>query len=118
VAAQRLVHGGIEAVRRVLEAVDVLVTPTTVAPAVPVGEERVRHGGVEEGTMAAYARCTFPFNAAGLPALSVPCGFTATGLPIGLQLAGRPFDEATVLRVGHAYEQATEWHARRPAGPA
>jgi aspartyl-tRNA(Asn)/glutamyl-tRNA(Gln) amidotransferase subunit A len=118
VAVQRLVRGGIEAVRRTLEMVDVLVTPTTVAPAVPVGQERVRYGGVEEGSLDAYIRCTFPFNAAGLPALSLPCGFTATGLPIGLQIAGRPFDEATVLRVGHAYEQATEWHAHRPAGLA
>ena len=56
-----------------------------------------------------------PFNLTGLPALSVPCGFTREGLPIGLQIAGRPFDEALVLRVGHAYEQATEWHLRRPA---
>jgi aspartyl-tRNA(Asn)/glutamyl-tRNA(Gln) amidotransferase subunit A len=59
-------------------------------------------------------RCTAPFNATGLPALSLPCGFTRSGLPIGLQLVGRPFDEATVLRAGHAYEQATEWHARTP----
>jgi aspartyl-tRNA(Asn)/glutamyl-tRNA(Gln) amidotransferase subunit A len=44
----------------------------------------------------------------------VPCGFSEGGLPLSLQLAGRPFDEATVLRAGHAYEQATEWHRRRP----
>jgi Asp-tRNA(Asn)/Glu-tRNA(Gln) amidotransferase A subunit family amidase len=56
-----------------------------------------------------------PFNATHPPALSVPCGFTRAGLPVGMQLAGRPFDEATVLRVGHAYEQATEWHLRSPA---
>jgi aspartyl-tRNA(Asn)/glutamyl-tRNA(Gln) amidotransferase subunit A len=55
-----------------------------------------------------------PFNMAGLPALALPCGFAPSGLPISLQLAGRPFDEATVLRAGHAYEQATEWHRRRP----
>ncbi len=55
-----------------------------------------------------------PFNITGLPALAVPCGFSPAGLPISLQLAGRPFDEATVLRAGHAYEQATEWHRRRP----
>jgi aspartyl-tRNA(Asn)/glutamyl-tRNA(Gln) amidotransferase subunit A len=57
---------------------------------------------------------TAPFNIAGLPALSLPCGFTSGGMPIGLQIVGRPFDEATVLRVGHAYEQATDWHRRRP----
>ena len=55
-----------------------------------------------------------PFNMTGLPALAVPCGFTETGLPLSLQIAGRPFDEATVFRAGHAYEQATEWHRRRP----
>ena len=55
-----------------------------------------------------------PFNFTGLPALAVPCGFSASGLPLSLQIAGRAFEEATVLRVGHAYEQATEWHTRRP----
>jgi aspartyl-tRNA(Asn)/glutamyl-tRNA(Gln) amidotransferase subunit A len=66
--------------------------------------------------LAASLRCVAPFNATHLPALSVPCGFTVAGLPIGLQIAGRPFDEATVLRIGHAYEQATAWHLRHPAG--
>ena len=61
-----------------------------------------------------YTRFTNPFNLTGLPALSVPCGFTTQGLPIGLQIAGRPHDEATVLRVGHSYQQVTEWHRRRP----
>ena len=51
---------------------------------------------------------------AGLPAVSVPCGFTADGLPIGLQLTGRPFDEATLLRVADAYERDTEWSKREP----
>jgi aspartyl-tRNA(Asn)/glutamyl-tRNA(Gln) amidotransferase subunit A len=59
-------------------------------------------------------RLTVPFTAFGGPSLSVPCGFSAAGLPIGLQLAGRRFDEAIVLRVGHAYEQSTDWHRRRP----
>lgn len=54
------------------------------------------------------------FSLANVPALSVPCGFTATGLPIGLQIAGRPFDESTVFRAGHAYEQNTDWHSRQP----
>ena len=55
-----------------------------------------------------------PFNISGLPALALPCGFSSAGLPISLQIAGRPFAEATVLRAGHAYEQATDWHRRRP----
>jgi aspartyl-tRNA(Asn)/glutamyl-tRNA(Gln) amidotransferase subunit A len=53
-------------------------------------------------------------NLAGLPGISIPCGFTKAGLPIGLQLIGKPFDEATVLKVAHAYEQATDWHLRKP----
>ena len=62
-----------------------------------------------------FARSNMPpFNLTGLPALALPCGFSSAGLPLSLQLAGRPFDEATVLRAGHAYEQATEWHRRRP----
>jgi Asp-tRNA(Asn)/Glu-tRNA(Gln) amidotransferase A subunit family amidase len=55
-----------------------------------------------------------PASLAGVPALSVPCGFTSAGLPIGLQVIGRRFEEATILRVAHAYEQATAWHRRRP----
>ncbi|MGH7847094.1 MAG: amidase family protein, partial [Candidatus Binatia bacterium] len=57
---------------------------------------------------------TNPFNLTGLPAISVPCGFTPSGLPVGMQIAGRPFDEATVLRIAHSYEQATTWHEQRP----
>jgi Asp-tRNA(Asn)/Glu-tRNA(Gln) amidotransferase A subunit family amidase len=100
--------------RSALESVDVLVTPTTPIAAPRIGEESVRIGGAEESVLIAMIRCTAPFNATHLPALSLPCGFTRAGLPIGLQIAGRPFDEATVLRVGNAYEQATEWHLRTP----
>ena len=58
---------------------------------------------------------TNPFNLTGLPAISVPCGFTDRNLPAGLQLIAPPFDEATALRVAYAYEQATEWHTSRPS---
>jgi len=57
---------------------------------------------------------TFPFDVLGVPAISVPCGFSASGSPVGLQIIGRPFDEATVLRAAFAYEQATEWHTHHP----
>ena len=57
-----------------------------------------------------------PAALAGLPAIAVPCGFTRSGLPIGLQLIGRHFDEATVLRAAYAYEQQSEWRGRRPPG--
>jgi len=103
------------AMRMALEAVDVLVTPTTPITAPRIGEESVRMGGADAPVIMAMIRCTAPFNATRLPALSLPCGFTRAGLPVGMQIAGRPFDEATVLRVGHAYEQATEWHLRSPA---
>jgi aspartyl-tRNA(Asn)/glutamyl-tRNA(Gln) amidotransferase subunit A len=102
------------AMRCVLESVDLLVTPTTPIVAARIGQETVCYGGIEEPILLAMIRYTAPFNATGLPALSLPCGFARAGLPIGLQLAGRPFDEATVLRAGHAYEQATEWHRRAP----
>lgn len=63
-------------------------------------------------------RTTRPFNYLGLPALSVPCGFSANGMPVGFQLAGRPFAEAALIRLGAAYQRATEWHRHRPALPA
>jgi len=64
--------------------------------------------------MGRFSRLTRPFNTLGLPVLAVPAGFTADGRPLGLSIAGRPFDEATVLRLGHAWEQAADWRARRP----
>ena len=64
--------------------------------------------------MGRFSRLTRPWNALGLPALSLPCGFAPDGRPVGLQLIARPFDEATLLRAGHAYEQAAGWWRRRP----
>jgi aspartyl-tRNA(Asn)/glutamyl-tRNA(Gln) amidotransferase subunit A len=107
-----------QAFRRVLEDVDLLVTPTTPITAPLIGQELAEYGGVQEPAVFALIRCTLPFNIARLPALSLPCGFTRSGLPIGFQIAGRPFAEATVLRAGHAYEQATNWHQRRPVTSA
>lgn len=60
---------------------------------------------------------TMPFSLAGIPALNVPCGFSASGLPLSLQIGGKPFDEAAVLNVGHTYQQATDWHLRIPPAP-
>jgi aspartyl-tRNA(Asn)/glutamyl-tRNA(Gln) amidotransferase subunit A len=114
VAALEEIYKLSAAMREALESVDVLVTPTTPVSAVKIGQETVRCGGTEESTIFMMIRCTAPFNATHLPALSLPCGFNRQGLPIGLQIAGRPFDESTVLAVGHAYERATEWHQRRP----
>jgi aspartyl-tRNA(Asn)/glutamyl-tRNA(Gln) amidotransferase subunit A len=57
---------------------------------------------------------TGPFNLAGVPALSLPCGFSSENLPMGLQIVGRPFAEDMVMKVAHAYERNTDWHTRRP----
>jgi len=93
---------------------DVLLTSTTAEPAPTYATAKSGTVADVVARMSAFTRFTRIFNTIGLPALSLPCGFTATGLPLALQIVGRPFDEATVLRVGHAYEQATAWHRRRP----
>ena len=102
----------LDAVRRaigaVFSSVDVLVTPTTAVPP-PTIEDAVRLGIELE-----MIRNTAPFNVYGIPTLSIPCGFTRSGLPIGLQISGRRCAEAKVLALAHAYEQATDWHKRRP----
>jgi aspartyl-tRNA(Asn)/glutamyl-tRNA(Gln) amidotransferase subunit A len=103
-----------EEFRRVFETVDVIVGPTTPITAWKIGEWTVRVAGVSESVLAASWRYTYPYNLTGLPAISVPCGFDGEGLPIGLQIAGRPFDEPTVLQVAHAYEQAHDWKERVP----
>lgn len=88
---------------------DILVGPTTPTPAFCIGSQV--HDPL---TMYMNDICTIPVSLAGLPAISVPCG-TADGLPVGLQIIGKPFDEATVLRAAHAFEQSTDHHLRRPA---
>jgi aspartyl-tRNA(Asn)/glutamyl-tRNA(Gln) amidotransferase subunit A len=90
------------------ETYDFLITPTT-----PIAAPTIEgHDAVEQA--ARLTRFTAPFNLAGLPALSVPCGFTGEGLPIGLQIISRAWGESKVLNIGHAFEQATEWHKRMP----
>jgi aspartyl-tRNA(Asn)/glutamyl-tRNA(Gln) amidotransferase subunit A len=93
-------------VSRVLEEVDVLLTPTVPIAATEIGQREVNIGDHEELVFSALTRFTGPTNLNGLPSLSVPCGLTHSGLPVGLQIIGRPFDEATVYRYGHAYEMA------------
>ena len=90
-----------------LREVDVLVTPTSPKPAAALE-------GYSGGATLTGPSFTGPFNASGIPAISTPGGFSSDGLPIGLQIAGKPFDEATVLRVAYAYEQAARWFERRP----
>ncbi|MEQ1881395.1 MAG: amidase [Burkholderiales bacterium] len=99
---------------KVFETVDVVIGPTTPITAWKRGEWNVRVAGQAESVLAAYWRFTYPYNLTGLPAISVPCGFDRDGLPIGLQIAARPFDEATVLRVAYAYESGHDWKDRWP----
>ncbi|HXZ39437.1 MAG TPA: amidase [Terriglobales bacterium] len=101
-------------ISRVFEDIDVLVTPTTpiVAPALA---ELKESPDLLRPRELALLRNTRPFNVWGLPAISVPCGFTKADLPIGLQIAGPHWAESRVLQVAHAYQRATEWHKREPA---
>ena len=93
---------------RAFERVDLIVAPTTPGVAFKMGEK--------EDPIQMYLNDVFtiPTSLAGLPGVSIPGGFTQAGLPIGLQLIGRAFDEATLLRVAHAYQTVTDWHTRRP----
>jgi aspartyl-tRNA(Asn)/glutamyl-tRNA(Gln) amidotransferase subunit A len=101
-------------VARAFETVDVIVGPTVPLTAWSPDVERVEVAGVAESPLAASWRLSYLYNLTGLPAVSLPCGFDADGLPIGLQIAARPFDEITVLRVAHAYERVHPWRDARP----
>jgi aspartyl-tRNA(Asn)/glutamyl-tRNA(Gln) amidotransferase subunit A len=100
--------------RTVLRQVNALVLPTLPIPAVLIEQanQEISIDGVRENATTALLRLTVPFNLAGLPAISFPCGFTKNGLPLGLQVAGRPFEESTMLHIAHAYQQLTDWHRR------
>ena len=102
-------------VSQALQDFDILLAPSTPISAPKLGQTSVMIEGKEESALFLLPRLTRSFNISGSPTISVPCGFTSSNMPIGVQLAGRLFDEATVLRVTHAYEQATEWHTRRPS---
>ena len=96
-------------IRSVFADVDVLILPTEAGPPSliePIADNAARDPG--------RTRNCWPFDMFGLPAITVPCGFSTSGLPIGLQIVGAPFAESTVLALAYAYEQATEWHRRKP----
>lgn len=93
--------------------VDCLLMPTTPVTAPLMGQKQV---ALPTGELSLFEAClgrTLPMNVTGHPAVSIPCGFTGAGLPVGMQLVGRPFDEATILRVAHHYQEQTDWH-RQP----
>jgi len=100
-------------VGNVFSSVDLLVTPTS-----PQRQVTIEEGAIPDtpppGGVALSLRNTQPFDIFGLPAISVPCGFTRDGLPIGLQITGPRFGESRVLALANAYQQATDWHARQP----
>ena len=94
--------------------VDAIVAPTVPVPAPLIGAESVRIEGEQIGVRPAIVGHSRPANFTGLPAISIPCGFTRAGLPVGLQLIGRAFDEVTLLRIAFSYEREHDWHSRHP----
>jgi len=94
--------------------VDAIVAPTVPVPAPLIGAESVQIEGEQVGVRLAIVGHSRPANFTGLPAISIPCGFTRAGLPVGLQLIGRAFDEATLLRIAYSYECEQDWHSRHP----
>jgi len=99
----------------VFEEVDVLLTPVIPEPAPAWASLKVATVEEFNARSGRFSRLTRPFNGYGLPALSVPCGFTTAGLPMAFQAVARPFDEGLLLKLGHAYQEATGWHLRRPS---
>ncbi len=99
----------------VFGAADCLLTPTTPSAAPRIGQSTVEFDGGEEDVRLASTRLVRAVNVVGLPALSLPCGFDRQGLPLGLQIIGRPFEEAFLFRVAAALEDATDFHDRKPA---
>jgi aspartyl-tRNA(Asn)/glutamyl-tRNA(Gln) amidotransferase subunit A len=111
--ARRLIR---EEIDGALGQADCLLAPALPVAAPPVTATEVRIGDRGESTRFAFTRFTRLFNLGGHPAIALPCGFNRDGLPLSMQLAGRAFDEGTILRLARAYEDATAWHRRRPAG--
>jgi aspartyl-tRNA(Asn)/glutamyl-tRNA(Gln) amidotransferase subunit A len=111
---RQVIRGGVDAA---LARVDALFVPTTPIPAPPIEERETTVDGITQDVRAWLTRCTRPFNLTGHPALSLPCGLTRAGLPIGLQLVGRMFDEATLIRLGAAFEAVSPLRGKRPPDP-
>ena len=114
-AAQRVRRQIRDAWALVFRTIDVLVTPSVPMVAPRFDQQTIELPGGPKPLLRACLDSTLPFNVTGHPAVSVPCGFSSEGLPIGMQLVGRPFDEEIILRVAFRYQQATDWHKRRPA---
>jgi aspartyl-tRNA(Asn)/glutamyl-tRNA(Gln) amidotransferase subunit A len=91
-----------------------IVVPASAIPAPPVGSDRLQVGDAEESVRSALVRLNRPSDFTGLPAISIPCGFTKQGLPVGLQLIGRAFDESTLIAIARAYEANHDWSSSHP----
>jgi aspartyl-tRNA(Asn)/glutamyl-tRNA(Gln) amidotransferase subunit A len=100
--------------RAVFAKVDVLHAPCLPIPTPTIAETDVGGSPNMDRTLALMTKFMRPFNYLGLPSLALPCGFLASGLPVGMQLVGRPFAEDQILRLGHAFQRATDWHKREP----
>jgi aspartyl-tRNA(Asn)/glutamyl-tRNA(Gln) amidotransferase subunit A len=98
-----------------MEPVDLLVTPTGPTAATLLEGDLTTGDDADPQLLAALIHFSGPFNLIGCPAVSIPCGFTPGGLPVGMQLVGKPWQEGSVLAAAHAYQQATNWHRRLPA---
>jgi Asp-tRNA(Asn)/Glu-tRNA(Gln) amidotransferase A subunit family amidase len=103
-----------EAIGKIFDEVDVLLTPTVPIPPPVIADLQKRPEDLRPQELI-MLRNTRPFNVWGIPAISIPCGFTRDGLPIGLQLATAPWHGVMLLQAAQAYEQATEWHKKKPA---
>jgi aspartyl-tRNA(Asn)/glutamyl-tRNA(Gln) amidotransferase subunit A len=103
-----------ERMARALESAELLLAPTIPIVAPDIDQKEVTIGKSHEDVRLALLRLTRPANLSGLPAISIPCGFSSEGLPIGLQLIGRRSGEMDLFRAAYAYEQATPWHRQFP----
>ncbi len=115
IKAQRVRSVMREEFLKAFELVDVLITPGLPLVAPEMEQDTVTLSGKRETVRSALTRLMRPYNLTGIPAIVLPCGFSKSGLPVGLQIAGRPFEETTILAVAQAYERRTPWHEKRPA---
>jgi aspartyl-tRNA(Asn)/glutamyl-tRNA(Gln) amidotransferase subunit A len=105
----------VDAFLAAMEDVDLLVTPTAPTAATPLEGDLVTGEGADPELLAAVINFTGPFDLTGFPAISIPCGFTTGGLPVGIQFVAKPWEEAPLLAIAHAYEQVTDWCHHLPA---
>jgi len=112
-AASRELQSSRNDIQKVFEEVDVLLTPTVPIPPPAIADLQSHPEDLRPQELL-MLRNTRPFNVWGIPTISIPCGFTKDGLPIGLQLAAAPWRGVALLQAAQAYEQATDWHNKRP----